>query len=311
VKPSIENINDLKKYEFFAGHDAAGKPIWSGDFAQIKPLVDWNNHMGVATVTYDAPLKKYLMCVTEGWPTCAKMHTYILEADALTGPWRLVTYMKDFGEQAYFVNFPAKFISADGKTLWLLYSANFASGWNKSAPIKSNPPGSGYGMSLHEIRLFGPGEAAPKNEPNPLLGEKNIARKATVEVSSCYLSYRAEGAIDGVVDGFPNNLKKEWAANGEQAGAWIKLSWDGPRKIDRVWLFDRPNTLDQITAGTLEFSDGSQIELEKPLPDTAASGVEIAFPAKTAAWVTFTVTGVKKDSPNVGLAEMAVFESKP
>ena len=62
--------------------------------------------MGVATVTYDAPLKKYLMCVTDGWPTCAKMRTYILEADALTGPWRLVTYMKDFGEQAYFVEFP-------------------------------------------------------------------------------------------------------------------------------------------------------------------------------------------------------------
>ena len=38
--------------------------------------------------------------------------------------------MKDFGEQAYFVNFPSKFISSDGRTLWLCYSANFAPGWN-------------------------------------------------------------------------------------------------------------------------------------------------------------------------------------
>ena len=38
------------------------------------------------------------------------MRSYILEADALTGPWRLVTYLKDFGEQAYFLNFPSKFI---------------------------------------------------------------------------------------------------------------------------------------------------------------------------------------------------------
>ncbi len=67
--------------------------------------------MGIVTVTYDAPLKKYLMCVTDGWPTCAKMNSYILEADALTGPWRLVVYMKDFGQQAYFLNFPSKFIS--------------------------------------------------------------------------------------------------------------------------------------------------------------------------------------------------------
>ena len=195
--------------------------------------------MGVATVTYDAPLKKYLMCVTDGWPTCAKMHTYILEADAITGPWRLVTYMKDFGEQAYFVNFPSKFISADGKTLWLCYSANFASGWNGAAPLKSNPPGSSYGLSLHEVRLLAPGEPAPKNEPNPLLTEKNIARKAKVEVSSCYPDYRGEGAIDGIVGGFPNDISKEWATNGEKAGAWIKLSWDGAAE-DRSRLALRP-----------------------------------------------------------------------
>jgi hypothetical protein len=311
VKPSIENINDLKKYEFFAGHDATGKPVWSGDFTRIKPLVDWNNHMGVATVTYDAPLKKYLMCVTDGWPTCAKMHTYILEADALTGPWRLVTYMKDFGEQAYFVNFPSKFISADGKTMWLLYSANFAPSWNGATPLKANPPGSGYGMSLHEIRLLPAGEAAPATEPNLLTSEKNIARKAKVEVSSRYPRYRRSGAIDGIVGGFPEDFTQEWASNGEKAGAWIKLSWQEPQKIDRVWLFDRPNTLDQVTAGTLEFSDGTKIELEKPLPDTATSGVEIAFPAKTASWVKFTVNGIKKDTPNVGLAEFAVFKSEP
>jgi hypothetical protein len=46
------------------------------------------------------------MCVTDGWPTVAKMNSYILEADAITGPWRIVTYLKDFGEQAYFLNFP-------------------------------------------------------------------------------------------------------------------------------------------------------------------------------------------------------------
>ena len=311
VRPSIANINDLTKYELFAGHDPAGRPVWTNDFAKIKPLLDWNNNMGVATVTYDPPLKKYLMCVTDGWPTCARMHTYILEADALTGPWRLVTYLKDFGEQAYFVNFPSKFISADGRTLWLCYSANFASGWNKAAPLKVNPPGSNYGLALHEVRLLAAGEPAPKKELNPLLTEENVARKAKVEVSSCYPGYRAEGAIDGVVGGFPDDISKEWASNREKAGAWIKLSWQQPQKVDRVWLFDRPNTLDQVTAGVLEFSDGSKIELAMPLPDNAARGVEISFPHKTVSWVKFTVTGVKKDSPNIGLAEFAVFQSAP
>ena len=71
--------------------------------------------MGCVTATYVPGLKKYLMCVTDGWPTVAKMTSYILEADAITGPWRMVSYMKDFGEQGYFLNFPSKFISPDGQ----------------------------------------------------------------------------------------------------------------------------------------------------------------------------------------------------
>jgi hypothetical protein len=309
VTPSIENMNDIKKYEFFAGCDGAGIPQWTGDFAKIKPLLDWNNNMGCATVTYDAALKKYLMCVSDCWPTYAKMQTYILEADAITGPWRMVTYMKDFGEQAYFVNIPSKFISSDGRSFWLCYSANFCDGWNGQSPLKVNPPGSGYGLSLHEVRLLAPGEPAPKNQPNPLV-EKNIARNATVEVSSCFAGYRGEGATDGVVGGYPNDISREWAANGEKAGAWIKLSWKTPQRVDRVWLFDRPTTLEQITAGTLEFSDGSTIRLEKPLPDTATQGLEIFFPTKTVSWVKLTVTAVKEGSSNIGLAEFAVFQSK-
>jgi hypothetical protein len=157
VTPSIANINDVRKYEFFAGHDASGKPVWSGDFARIRPLLDWNNNMGCATVTYDAPLRKYLMCVTDGWPTCGKMNSYVLEADQLTGPWRLVVYMKDFGEQGYFLNFPSKFIRGDGRTLWLCYSTNFAQNWNH-VKLKVNPPGGRYGLCLRECRLLAPGE---------------------------------------------------------------------------------------------------------------------------------------------------------
>ncbi len=159
VTPGIENINDIGKYEFFAGHDEKGKPVWTGDFAKIKPLLEWNNNMGVVTVTYNAPLKKYLMCVTDGWPTCAKMSSYILEADDLTGPWRMIVYMKDFGEQAYFLNFPSKFISSDGKTLWLCYSANFAEDWN-GMKLQFNPPGGCYGLCLHELCLLESEETA-------------------------------------------------------------------------------------------------------------------------------------------------------
>ncbi len=49
----------------------------------------------------------------------------------------------------------SKFISADGTTGWLLYSANFTNlpggGWNTK--WVANPEGSKYAMSLHEIAL--------------------------------------------------------------------------------------------------------------------------------------------------------------
>jgi hypothetical protein len=155
VTPSPETMNDASKYEFYAGRDARGKPVWTNDFSKIKPLLEWNNAMGCVTVTYDAPLKKFLMFVTDGGNTCARMNTYLLESDAVTGPWRLVCYMKDFGEQAYFVNVPSKFISADGRTMWLLCSTNFADDWN-GQKIGVNPPGGHYGLVLQKIELLGP-----------------------------------------------------------------------------------------------------------------------------------------------------------
>ncbi len=154
VTPSLENMNDPSKYEFYAGTDARGNALWTHTLGKIKPLLEWNNRMGCVTVTYNQPKKKYLMCVTDGGDTSARMHTYVLESNQLAGPWRLVTYMKNFGEQAYFVNFPSKFISADGQTAWLCYSANFATDWN-GEKIQSNPPGSHYGLVLQQVKLLG------------------------------------------------------------------------------------------------------------------------------------------------------------
>jgi len=306
VKPSIRTINDIRSYEFFAGRDRTGKPRWTRNFGEIKPLLEWNNNMGCVTVTYNAPLKKYLMCVTDGWPTCGKMNSYILEADDLTGPWRLVVYMRHFGEQGYFLNFPSKFISKDGKKLWLCYSANFSPGWN-GVVLKFNPPGGRYGLCLHEVRLLLGGEKPPQPPGVQLKDPSNIALKAHVEVSSLYKGYRARGAVDGVPGGYPDDTSREWASKGEGAGAWIRLSWDKPQQITRIVLVDRPNTLDQVTGGIITFSDGSKIEVRKVLPDRAEKGLEISFPRKTITWLKFTVTSVKPKSPNIGLSEIAVF----
>jgi hypothetical protein len=147
VAPSPENVNDLSQYEFFAGHDAQGQPKWTRNFAEMQPLFRWTRRCGCVTITYNAPLKKYLMCVSNGATVDATFDTFILEADAITGPWRMVAYLPQFGRQAYFVNIPSKFISADGRTAWLCYSGSWTG-------HQQNPLGSVYALCLHEMKLL-------------------------------------------------------------------------------------------------------------------------------------------------------------
>jgi hypothetical protein len=153
VIPSVENINDSSKYEFYAGKDKNGNPVWTSNFKEIKPLLEWNNNMGCVTVTYNPGLKKYIMCVTDGGTTVSRMNTYLLESDKIDGDWKIITYMKEFGTQAYFVNIPSKFISNDGLTMWLLYSANFSYDTDNK-PHKIYPPGSHYGICFQKIQLL-------------------------------------------------------------------------------------------------------------------------------------------------------------
>jgi hypothetical protein len=155
VRPGIERMNDRSQYEFWGGFDPHSRMVWTRDFSRIRPIFEWNNNAGCVTMTYNAPLRRYLMCVTDGGDTISTFNTYILESRSVNGPWRMVEYMRAFGQQAYFVNIPSKFISADGRTFWLMYAANFSNGnanWKTSH--KSDPPGSRYGMCLQEVRLL-------------------------------------------------------------------------------------------------------------------------------------------------------------
>lgn len=152
VAISTETVNDASQYEFFAGYDAKGDAKWTRSFDEMKAMLQWKDHLGSVTITYNPGLKKYLMCVADGWPSTRTMSTSLLEADDVAGPWRLVCYLKDFGAQGYFVNIPSKFIQPDGKTFWLCYSANFTNDWLHTT-YAIDPPGSRYGLCLQEVKL--------------------------------------------------------------------------------------------------------------------------------------------------------------
>ncbi|MCL0138160.1 hypothetical protein M2T37_28165, partial [Klebsiella pneumoniae] len=66
-------------------------------------------------------------------------------------------------------------------------------------------------------------------------------------------------------------------------------------------LYDRPNLSDQITGGTLTFSDGSSVSV--PSLNNDGSGVTVSFAPRSVTWVRLTVGSVRAGTSNVGLAE--------
>jgi hypothetical protein len=305
VTPTPRNINDASKYEFFAGHDEDGRPIWSTSYDDLEPLIDWNNHCGCVTATFNPGLGKYLLCVTDGWPTmAAPFDSYILEADTITGPWKLVAYLENFGEQAYFLNFPSRFLSEDGRTPWLCYSANFTPVQKDGAWIRFKPRGSSYSMCLQETRLLANGDPIPQHPVNDI--HFNLAPLAQIQASSTYPGYSVDGAVDGIVDppeaGF---TMREWAAHAEGQGAFLRFQWREPVRLGRLVLFDRPTDTDQVTAVRVLFDDGRFMDLG-PLPDDAAEGLDVRFEERTVKGLTLLITGVKDGTGNAGFAEVAL-----
>jgi hypothetical protein len=158
AQPTIEGITRPAGWEFFAGHAATGQPIWRPSSHAARPLITWPDRLGSATVTYVAPLRRYLMCVAplvlkDNDGPIGKLYSasglMLLEAERLTGPWRIFQYLGNFGPNAYVMSLPSKFIARDGRTAWLLYSG----GWGVPQGVTPNPPHSAYAACLLEINL--------------------------------------------------------------------------------------------------------------------------------------------------------------
>lgn len=151
VDPEPEKVTNPASYEFFAGHDEKGVAKWSGSVTAAQPILEWKNHLGSESITYLPGIRKYLLMTARLKESEKNLPYNVLifyEADSITGPYRMVHYLRDWGPQAYFPNVPAKFVSADGKTMWLCVACNYS---DKTAP---NPFQCRYAASFHEIELI-------------------------------------------------------------------------------------------------------------------------------------------------------------
>ena len=145
--------------------------------------------------------------------------------------------------------------------------------------------------------------AVPAAGPDPA----NVAASATVTASSQNTTsgQTAAKAVDGVIAGHPIDATREWATLGGKAGSYLNLAFPAAVTLNRVVLFDRPNASDQITGGTLTFSDGTTVPV--PALDNAGMGTSVSFPDRATTSLRLTVTTVSGTTRNVGLAELQAF----
>ena len=119
-------IKDKRAYEYFRGRDARNKPVWTADVEQRGPVFSHEGRCYRSGVSYNAGLKRYLWCqVLPGSDPRFRGGFGIYDAPEPWGPWSTVYFTEDWdvgpGESSCF---PTKWMSADCKTLFLVFSGD-------------------------------------------------------------------------------------------------------------------------------------------------------------------------------------------
>jgi hypothetical protein len=122
-------VENRAKWEFFAGLDKAGKPVWTADLYRRKPIFTDPKGVQRISITYNAALRRYILATSHKVDPNSQDVTHtgalgVFESPEPWGPWSVVYYDDYWSgkDRTYHHKFPTPWMSADGKTMWLLYS---------------------------------------------------------------------------------------------------------------------------------------------------------------------------------------------
>jgi hypothetical protein len=129
------HVMERARYEFFAGLNQSGAPLWTPSFAQRQTvLADAGNGIMRTSVSYNPGIQRYLL-ITEHTAR-AKGNIGIYDAVEPWGPWTTVFFEHGWGSpnieaNTFFWNLSNKWLSQDGKDFVLLFTGkNSNDSWN-------------------------------------------------------------------------------------------------------------------------------------------------------------------------------------
>jgi hypothetical protein len=127
-------------WEFCSGVDAGNQPSWNRDDSLARPIFFYYHMTGENHVTYNPGLQRYIMGnysfidpqgnprpYHQAWPESSQRSQLTLfEAPEPWGPWSLFYRDDHWGRLGgYQPIFPAKWMSADGRTMWMVSSGSY------------------------------------------------------------------------------------------------------------------------------------------------------------------------------------------
>jgi len=120
---------DRATYQYYRGLDASGNPLWTNDVRERQPVFGNPGQCRRSSISFHPGTGRYLwwqqISSDGGNDTRYIGGLGIFEAPEPWGPWSTVYYSEKWdvgpGDLACF---PTKWMSEDGKTLYLIFSGN-------------------------------------------------------------------------------------------------------------------------------------------------------------------------------------------
>lgn len=306
ARAPIDAIQERAAWQFYAGPSADGHPLWSTIEEKQPVLTDTRRlYEGVAEpsgraqsviaqggVVYNAPLQRYLYT---SW-TEFTFQFYV--ADQPWGRWTLF-HQHDFGpfpwigpdgyrprHGGYATTIPSKFISANGKDMWL------QSNWFIRPDART---GKSYHYSLRRLEVQ---PLTGDDATNPADGAANLARPETgavVVAAHCHT-----GHPEVLNDGNHTTSEDSWNGLTDKIDFW-GYTWpsaqhlntlvltSGPRDYVSGWFAEQPRVEIRIDGEWQELTN-TAISPDYPL-DHRATGhrtFTLTFPTVSATGVRIT-----------------------
>jgi len=292
-----ESIQDRSAWEFFAGTRGPTEPRWVTDIRRRRPVLRESRTVypklrcdgrpiddpasdvhviSQGSVVYNAPLERYIY-------TSWTWYTFeFYEAPTPWGPWRLFLH-KDWGATAwpglseenpkaggYPTTIPSKYISDDGKTMWVV-----TSNWVR---WRVTNPNYNFGLRKLEVETFEATE--PENEPDPT---NNLAM--TGEGTTPIEKSGRFGRSDWYNDGNRERHESSFDCEADKPTDFWGYTWNRAYNIDRVvytggrTFFDGGwfDTLTVQVRQDFQWCDVRGLSIDPPYPSDESAGPNRTF----------------------------------